>query len=163
MTKPSMKLPRQEAAPIPRLARGVSWFLFGVAGVMLLLLLYLAYRAAQQGKPLSWIVIAGWLIIFVAWPAWLGAREWHRYQQARHLGQAYTVQAGKVLGFAHEEIGSLEATPNSDVYWIIFTVNNGAPIKQQVSLESYQHLNVGNTIEVEVSLDNHNLCRARVP
>lgn len=158
-----MKLPRQEAAPIPRLARGVSWFFFGAAGAMLLLLLYLTFRTAQQGKPMSWIAVAGWLIIFVAWPAGLGAREWHRYQQARHLGQAYTVQAGKVLGFAHEVIGSLEATPDSDVYWIIFMVNNGAPIKQQVSLESYQRLNVGDSIEVEISRGNHNLCRARVP
>ncbi|MBN1920696.1 MAG: hypothetical protein JW892_05590 [Anaerolineae bacterium] len=163
MTKPSMKLPRQEAAPIPRLARGVSWFLFGVAGVMLLLLLCLVYLAAKQGKPLSWIVVAGWLIIFVAWPARLGVREWQRYQQARHLEQGYTVQPGKILGFAHEEIGSLEATPNSHVYWIVFMVNDGAPIKQQISLESYQRLNVGDTIEVEVSLDNHNLCRAKVP
>jgi hypothetical protein len=162
MPKPSMKLPSKEAAPIPSVARQVARFMFGLAGAMLLLLLLLAVLAAQQGRPVGWGVVAGWILFFIAWPAGAGIRQWQRFRQACELEREHGVLTGKVIGFHHQEIGGLEATPTSDVYWIIFTVDGGIPIKQQVSLETYQRLAVGDTLEVEVSPHDCTLCRAKV-
>ena len=160
--KPAIKLPRAEAADIPRMARQAAWFMFGLAGLMLFLLLLFAFLAAQQGKPMAWGVIIGWLL-FLAWPAWMGIGQSRRYRQGLELERQHLWVTGKVVGFARQEIGSLEAAPVTDVYWVVFTIADGEPIKQKVSLATWQRLKVDDPIEVKISPRNRRICRAELP
>jgi len=111
-----MKLPKKETAVIPRLARQMVWFMLGLSGSMLFLLLLLTFLAARQGKSIAWGVIVGWLLIFIGWPFGIGIRQCQRYRQACELEREYLMLMGKIIGFAYQQIGSLEAAPTSDVY-----------------------------------------------
>lgn len=135
--------------------------MFGLAGLMLFLLLLFAFLAAQQGKPMVWGIIIGWLL-FSVWPASMGIEQWRRYRQALELESEHLWVTGKVVGFAHQEIGSLEAAPVTDVYWVVFTIADGEPIKQKVSLETWQRLKVDDPIEVKVSPRNRRICQAEL-
>lgn len=160
-SKPQCKLPRTEAADIPHLARQAAWLMFGLAGLMLLLLLLIAFLAAQQGNPMSWGAIIGW-ILFLVWPAWMGVWQWWRYRQAIELEREHLFMPGKIIGFSHQEIGSLEAAPITDVYWIVFTVAGDEPVKQKVSLATWQRLKADDPIEVKVFPRNRRICRAEL-
>jgi hypothetical protein len=160
-SKPQCKLPLTEAADIPRLARQAAWLMFGLAGVTLLLLLLIAFLAAQQGKPMGFGVIIGWTL-FLAWPIWMGVWQWRRYQQSIELQREHLFMPGKIIGFSHKEIGSLEAAPITDVYWIVFTVAGIEPVKQKVSLATWQHLKADDPIEVKVFPRNRRICRAEL-
>jgi len=159
--KPIVKLPRTESADIPRLTRQAAWFMFGLAGLMLFLLLLFAFLAAQQGKPIAWGVIIGWFL-FSAWPASMGISQWRRYRQALELEREHLFLTGKIIGFARQKIGGFETASDTDIYWVVFSIADGEFIKQKISLETWQRLKVDDPIEVKISPRNRRICRAEL-
>lgn len=155
------KLPRIEAAGDPRLTRQTAIFMFGLAALALCLLLILFSLASYQNNPPGWPVVAGWLI-FSAWPAGNGLAHWRRYHQALELESTYLVLPGQVVDLMHQEIGGPDSAPVTDVYWVIFICSGGEAVKQKVSPDTWQKMEIGAAIQVRVSPRSRRICRAEL-
>jgi hypothetical protein len=150
-----------KAPPISSEALINTRFWLGVAGFLLIILLVLMALSQHNEKPIGWVIIVVWLLIFIGWPLYISLQSWQAYRQAVKLENTHILQLATVVKL-YEEDTSVGDQATTIVHWVVFQLITGELIKQVILPQNYIRLSIGQTIPVKAFPENPAICRAEL-